>query len=78
MCDGYLNCSEGEERTWTYGGDDDRMGCRGENGSRMILCGDKNLEIVMSMDNAVSGRRKFSFWTVARHRLKKVFGKRLI
>jgi hypothetical protein len=68
VCDGYLNCS-GEEKTWIY----DDGGCNNESRDMRILCGDEREGIISSSDIGVSGRRKFSFWTVARHRLRKFF-----
>ena len=66
ICDGYLNCS-GEERTWIY----DDGGCNNENRDTRILCGDEREGVLLSTGIGVSGRRNFSFWTVARHRLRK-------
>lgn len=71
LCEGHLNCS-GEETTWIY---ENEAGCRNKNRSTMILCANGNEGVVMADDIVVFGRRNFSFWTVAKHRLRKLFGK---
>jgi hypothetical protein len=71
LWEGHLNCS-GEGQTWIY--DDNGMGCSNENRSIQILCGDRN-EGILILEMGIPGRRKFSFWTVAKHRFRKLFGR---
>ena len=72
VCQGFLNCS-GEEKTWIYDGD---QACSDISSSTRILCGGDGKEgFIITRDISGSGRRNFSFWTVATHRFRKfLFG----
>lgn len=75
VCEGQLRCT-GEEMTWVY--DNDGQACNHENRLGKIQCGEENEFYAISIpgdSERISGRRRFSFWTVAGHRLRKfLFG----
>ena len=68
-CHGFLNCT-GEEMTgvWTGAG----LGCSHQGGGTQITCKTEGNMINIGLGiGGVPVRRNFSFWTVARHRLRK-------
>jgi hypothetical protein len=68
-CEGFLNCT-GEETTGVYTGEE--LGCSNESRGTGVRCGTAGNSIVIGFGiGGVPVRRKFSFWTVAKHRLRK-------
>ena len=68
-CEGLLNCT-GEETTGVYPGGE--LGCSNESRGVGVRCGTAGDDLVIGLGiGGVPVRRNFSFWTVARHRLRK-------
>ena len=68
-CKGVLNCT-GEETTEVYTGVE--AGCSNESRGTRVMCGNEGNNIIIGLGmGGVPVRRNFSFWTVAKHRLRK-------